>query len=68
MQSVVEHNDPVIRVVGINGSLRDGSYTRLAVKLALQGAEAVGAQTHLIEMGDRTGKPGRRFIDQTGPT
>ncbi len=46
----IEHNDPVIRVVGINGSLRDGSYTRLAVKLALQGAEEVGAQTQLIDL------------------
>ena len=46
----VEHNDPVIRVVGINGSLRDGSYTCLAVKLALQGAEEVGAQTQLIDL------------------
>ncbi len=52
MQSVVEHDDPVIRVVGINGSLRDGSYTRMAVKLALQGAEEVGAQTHLIDLRD----------------
>ena len=49
MQSV-EHNDPVICVAGINGSLRDGSYTRLAVRLALQGAEEVGAQTQLIDL------------------
>jgi len=46
----VEHNAPVIRVVGVNGSLRDGSYTRLAVKLALEGAEEVGAQTQLIDL------------------
>ncbi len=46
----VEHNDLGIRVVGINGSLRDGSYTRLAVGLALQGAEEVGAQTQLIDL------------------
>ena len=49
MQSI-EYDGPVIRVVGINGSLRDGSYTRLAVRLALQGAEEVGAQTQLIDL------------------
>jgi FMN reductase len=46
----IEYDGPVIRVVGINGSLRDGSYTRLAVRLALQGAEEVGAQTQLIDL------------------
>ena len=46
----IEHNDSAIRVVGINGSLRDGSYTRLALNLALQGAEEIGAQTQLIEL------------------
>ena len=49
MQSI-EYDGPVIRVVGINGSLRDGSYTRLAVRIALQGAEEVGAQTQLIDL------------------
>ena len=39
-----------IRIVGICGSLRHLSYTRLAVKLALSGAEAVGAQTELIDL------------------
>ena len=46
----IEHNEPAISVVGINGSLRDGSYTRLALNLALQGAEEVGAQTQLIDL------------------
>jgi NAD(P)H-dependent FMN reductase len=46
----LESIDHAIRVVGINGSLRDGSYTRLAIDLALQGAEEVGAQTQLIDL------------------
>ncbi len=43
--------DPVL-VVGICGSLRSGSYTLSAVKIALQGAEEVGAQTRLIDLRD----------------
>jgi FMN reductase len=46
----IKHDEPVITVVGINGSLRDGSYTQLAVRLALRGAEEVGAQTQLIDL------------------
>ena len=46
----MEYSDADIRVVGINGSLRDGSYTRLALNLTLQGAEEVGAQTQLIDL------------------
>ena len=41
-----------IRVVGISGSLRNNSYTRMAVKIALQGAEKLGAQTQLIDLRD----------------
>ncbi len=41
-----------IRVVGICGSLREASYTRLALRVALQGAEEVGAQTHLVDLRD----------------
>ena len=41
-----------ITVVGICGSLRPGSYTRLAIQLALQAAEESGAQTHLIDLND----------------
>jgi NAD(P)H-dependent FMN reductase len=37
-------------VVGICGSLREGSYTRMAVKVALQGAEELGAKTLLIDL------------------
>lgn len=38
------------RIVGINGSLRQGSFTRRAVELALDGAQAVGAEVHLIDL------------------
>jgi NAD(P)H-dependent FMN reductase len=46
------HNQAGSRVfvVGICGSLRRGSYTRMAVQIALQGAHEVGAQTHLIDL------------------
>ena len=39
-----------IHVVGISGSLRSGSYTRTAVRVALTGAEEVGAKTQLIDL------------------
>jgi FMN reductase len=39
-------------VVGINGSLRPGSYTRMAVEIALQAAREAGAQTRLIDLKD----------------
>ncbi len=41
-----------VLVVGICGSIRRGSYTRLAVQIALQGAQEVGAQTRLIDLKD----------------
>ncbi len=41
-----------VLVVGICGSLRPGSYTRMAVNLALQGAQQVGARTQLIDLRD----------------
>lgn len=37
-------------VVGICGSLRDGSYTRVAVRHALDAADRHGATTHLIDL------------------
>ena len=39
-----------ISVVGICGSLRAGSHTRMALRVALEGAEEVGAQTKLIDL------------------
>ena len=46
-------NDPTqLQVVGICGSLRSQSYTRLAVKISLQGAEELGASTKLVDLRD----------------
>ena len=41
-----------VSVVGVCGSIRQGSYTRLAVQIALEGAQEVGAQTRLIDLKD----------------
>ena len=41
--------DP-IHIVGMSGSLRSGSYTRAALRLALQGAEEVGATIRLLDL------------------
>lgn len=41
-----------LRIVGICGSLRDGSYTRMALQLALRGAAELGADTHLLDLRD----------------
>jgi FMN reductase len=47
-----ETTDPSLRIVGICGSLRQGSYTRLALEVALRGAEEVGARTQLLDLRD----------------
>jgi FMN reductase len=39
-----------VRVVGICGSLRPGSYTQMAIQKALEGAEQLGAETELIDL------------------
>ncbi len=39
-----------LRIVGICGSLRPGSYTRRAVQVALSGAAELGAETELIDL------------------
>ena len=41
-----------VRIVGICGSLRQGSYTRLALEVALRGAAELGAETQLIDLAD----------------
>ena len=51
----MEQNDQAenrLFVVGLCGSIRRGSYTRMAVQLALHGAQEVGAQTRLIDLKD----------------
>jgi len=44
--------EPAIRVVGICGSLRKGSYTRMALKIALRGAAETGADTELVDLAE----------------
>ncbi len=49
----MDQNEPLenrILIVGICGSLRPGSYTRMAVEITLQVAQEVGAQTQLIDL------------------
>ena len=50
----MDHNDQDSRivVVGICGSIRRASYTRMAVQVSLQGAQEAGAQTRLIDLKD----------------
>ena len=48
---MTKQREPV-RVAGICGSIRQGSYTRMALALALSGAEEAGAQTELIDPRD----------------
>ena len=43
-----------ILIVGIVGSLREISYTRMAVRIALAGAAETGATTRLIDLRDYT--------------
>ena len=47
-----EPAERTLRVVGICGSLRPGSFTRTAMKIALRGAEEAGARTQLIDLRD----------------
>ena len=42
-------NDEII-VAGICGSLRTGSYTRMALNIALMGAKNAGAKINLIDL------------------
>ena len=48
VQPAASHDQ--IRVAAINGSLREASYTRLALRIALEGARSVNAQTQLIDL------------------
>lgn len=48
---MVEERQGVL-VVGIAGSLREVSRTRMAVAVALRGAESVGARTRLLDLRD----------------
>lgn len=50
--SDMEKDAAAVTIAGICGSLRQGSYTRLAVEIALRGAAELGAQTYLIDLGE----------------
>src|SRR5260370_39996462 len=50
----MSEKDTSIRIAGISGSLRAGSYTRKASECALQGAAESGAETQLIDLRDYT--------------
>jgi len=39
-----------VKIVAISGSLRNGSYTRMALNIALAGAAEVGAEIELIDL------------------
>ena len=43
-------NASQVKIVGISGSLRPGSYTRKVVGIALEGAEEAGAETQLLDL------------------
>ncbi len=51
MTDNIDINTPV-RIVGLCGSLRPGSFTRQALEIALTGAAATGAETQLIDLRD----------------
>ena len=42
--------EPIVRITGISGSRRTGSYTRMAVETALRGAAELNAATELIDL------------------
>ncbi len=48
--SLIDHSDGEVHTVGISGSLRNGSHTRMAVNIALRGAREGGCQTRLIDL------------------
>lgn len=50
MHGEVQHPD--VLVVGLAGSLRKTSYTRMAVNLALAGAQEAGARVRLLDLRD----------------
>jgi FMN reductase len=40
----------MVKIVGIAGSLRDGSYSQLALKAAMQRVEALGAEVEMVDL------------------
>ncbi len=57
-----------VRIIGLVGSLRAGSYTRAAVEIVLAGARQAGAEAELIDLGKlklpfRSGDPADQLAD-----
>src|SRR5262245_45311220 len=50
--STTDFSETPVDVVAICGSLRRGSYTRMALEVALEGAREAGARTRLIDLRD----------------
>jgi FMN reductase len=48
----VETPSKIVRVASLCGSLRPGSYTAAALRIALEGAKSHGAETHAIDLRD----------------
>ncbi len=46
------NNSNSLLVVGICGCLRSGSYTRMALRIALRGAAELGVKTELVDLAD----------------
>jgi FMN reductase len=49
---MTEASSQSIQVAGICGSLRQGSFTRMALQVALAGAQEAGARTRLIDLNE----------------
>lgn len=49
---MIDNLNKNITIIGICGSLRSTSYTRMALKIALKGAEESGVNTELIDLRD----------------
>jgi len=47
-----ENRDTTVRVAGLCGSLRPGSYTKMALREALKGAAEAGCETDLVDLRD----------------
>jgi FMN reductase len=50
MDSSSEIERPSVMIAGISGSLRHGSYTRMALDVAMRGAAELGATTKLLDL------------------
>ena len=49
-----QHQEPKVKIIGLCGSLREKSYTRMALKIALEGAAELNTETYLVDLRDYT--------------